>query len=78
VDIPQSSNADSETSQPAIAPEFYHNIFGWDQTDYEYYIENPEERMKYDIPERPTSLSQIDGTPRGSYWVKENMYVASM
>lgn len=68
-----------DPNDPAIAPDFYHNIFGWNQAgQYAGIKDNPKERLKYDIPVRPTNLSQIDRTPYGEYWVRENMYVAML
>jgi hypothetical protein len=66
-----------DPTDPAIAPDFYHNIFGWDQAGYYAVDADPKERLKYDIPERPTDLTQVDRSPVGRYWIRENMYVAS-
>lgn len=67
-----------DPNDPAIAPDFYHNIFGWNQAGQYAGLDDHKERLKYDIPVRPTNLRQIDRTPYGEYWVKENMYVAML
>jgi hypothetical protein len=72
-------NLEIDPNDPAIAPDFYHNLFGWNSryAREDAFDADPKERLKYDIPARPTDLTQIDRTHLGGYWVRENMYVAS-
>ena len=73
-------NLGLDPEDPAIAPEWQHNAFGYEDAGlYQYQNRgNRTARLLYDVPEHPTSLREVNSSSRGSYWVREYMHTACM